>query len=323
MVNRPPSKRLAGIPKFSMGTEADSESTAIGVAPRAPASVATRDRPYLIVIGGGSVGEMFPLRQDEAIIGRARDATIRFEDDGMSRKHACLRCAGKHVEISDLGSANGTFVNGEPVTGWRALVEGDKISVGSITVLKFTYNDELDEAFQRHMFDASFRDALTKAYNKKYLMERLDKELAFAWRHGTALSLILLDVDHFKRVNDTFGHPAGDAVLVNLAAIVFGALRKEDVFARYGGEEFAIICRGVDLAGAADVAERLRELVAQTHAVHEGRDLAVTASFGIASCLECGAKTVAELVASADAALYAAKRGGRNRVITAAMRPSV
>jgi diguanylate cyclase (GGDEF)-like protein len=301
--------------------EQDSECTAIGVAPRAPVSVARRDRPYLIVIGGGSVGEMFPLRQDEAIIGRARDATIRFEDDGMSRKHARLRCSGTRVEIEDLGSANGTFVNGEPVTGWRALTEGDKVTLGSITVLKFTYNDELDEAFQRHMFDASFRDALTKAYNKKYLMERLDKELAFAWRHGTALSLMLLDVDHFKRVNDTFGHPAGDAVLVNLSATVSAALRKEDVFARYGGEEFAVVCRGVDLAGAAGLADRLRELVALAHAAHNGRDLAVTASFGISSCLECGAKTVADLISSADKALYAAKRGGRNRVITAATEP--
>jgi two-component system, cell cycle response regulator len=321
MINTPSAKRFASLPKVSQETEPDLESTAIGVAPRAPASVARRDRPYLIVIGGGSVGEMFPLRPEGAIIGRAREATIRFEDNGMSRKHACVRCTGPRVEVEDLGSANGTFVNGERVTGRRALVEGDKISVGSNTVLKFTCNDELDEAFQRHMFDASFRDALTKAYNKKYLMERLDKELAFALRHGTALSLILVDVDHFKRVNDTFGHPAGDAVLVNLAATVLATLRKEDVFARYGGEEFAVISRGVDLAGAAGLAERLRELIALGHATHEGRDLAVTASFGVASCLECGVKTVAELIASADVALYAAKRGGRNRVITAATRP--
>src|SRR5262249_35562882 len=158
---------------------------------------------------------------------------IRIEDEGVSRKHARLTTNGTEVHLEDLGSANGTFVNEQPLKVRRLLEDGDKIKLGSTTIIKFSYSDEIEESFQRRMFEAALRDGLTRAYNKKYLLERLDKELAFSLRHGTPLTLFLLDADHFKSVNDTFGHPAGDAVLVALAAIVQDTIRKEDVFARY------------------------------------------------------------------------------------------
>ena len=309
-------KRRTQIPNLADQDEGDGEETKIGVkASQAPASRG-RNRPFLIVLTGGSVGEMFAVKQPEIIVGRARNATIHIDDEGISRKHAKLTCEGTTVHIEDLGSANGTSVNDQKLTFRQLLGDGDKVTLGSTTILKFTYSDDVDETFQRRMFEAALRDGLTKAYNKKYLLERLDKELAYAQRHKTPLSLIMLDIDHFKKVNDTFGHPAGDAVLIMLSRVALDTLRKEDVFARYGGEEFAVVCRGVDVKGATILAERLRDLFAAMRASHDGHDLSITASFGVAGYPEVAAETPAQLIAAADEALYEAKRAGRNRVVS-------
>ena len=133
----------------------------------------------------------------------------------------------------------------------QALSEGDKILLGSTTILKFTYQDQLDEAFQRQMSESALRDGLTRAYNKRYLTERIESELQFALRHDTPLSLIFLDIDHFKRINDVHGHQAGDHVLVQLATLAMSILGEDEVFARYGGEEFAVISRGMEIGGGA------------------------------------------------------------------------
>jgi diguanylate cyclase (GGDEF)-like protein len=125
----------------------------------------------------------------------------------------------------------------------------------------------------------------------------------------------MFDVDHFKKLNDTYGHPAGDAALVLMARAVADALRKEDVFARYGGEEFAVICRGIDGANACRAAERLRRLIAGLSVEHAGRELTLTVSIGVADWREVQAETPASLLSAADAALYEAKHGGRNRVV--------
>jgi two-component system cell cycle response regulator len=257
---------------------------------------------------------MYALRESEIIIGRARTSTIRLDDDGVSRSHAKVICAGDEVLIEDLASANGTFVNEEPVVTRRHLADGDKITLGSITILKFTYSDDLDETFQRRMYEAALRDGMTAAYNKRYFLERLAKELAYARRHATPLSLLMMDIDHFKTVNDTFGHPAGDAVLMKLAKVALDTLRTEDVFARFGGEEFAVICRGVDVANATIVAERLRVLVAAMRTTENGQEIAVTLSLGVAGYPELDIEKPDQLIAAADAALYEAKRAGRNRV---------
>jgi diguanylate cyclase (GGDEF)-like protein len=311
----PPDKRIPSLPNLAIAPEHELESTKVTAARKLTLTTARRNRPFLVVIGGASVGEMFALRQPEVIIGRARDATVRFEDEGVSRRHARILCTAEEVAIEDLGSANGTFVNGDPISARRALADGDKITLGPITILKFTYSDDLDETFQRRMFEASLRDGLTKAYNKSYFLDRLDKEVAYARRHGVPLSLVMLDVDHFKRINDTHGHPAGDAVLVQVARTALDTLRKEDVFARYGGEEFAVISRGLDVPRARYLAERLRGAVASARTPLDGRDLAVTVSLGVAGCLEVGAETSADLITAADHALYEAKRAGRNRVV--------
>src|SRR5262249_39412783 len=161
---------------------------------------------------------------------------------------------------------------------------------------------------------SALRDSLTRLFNKRYLMDRLDSELKFAQRHETAGSLLMLDIDHFKTVNDTHGHLAGDAVLANLAQVLSKAVRNEDVVARFGGEEFAIILRAIGVDPAVQMAERLRRLVEASTAACGDKQLKTTVSIGVAGFPAKPVKTVDELVEAADKALYRAKDEGRNRV---------
>jgi len=278
---------------------------------------AKRDRAYLIVLAGANVGEMHKLDAGEVVLGRATGATVRLSDDGVSRKHAKLLVENGVVRLEDLGSANGTLVNGERVAEC-ALKDGDQIQLGGTTILKFTYHDSLEEDFQRKMYDAALRDPMTRAYNKKHLSDRLETELAFARRHAVTLALIMLDVDHFKNVNDTLGHPAGDHVLIKLAQVVSSTLRVEDMFARYGGEEFAVLCRGTTLEQAEVLAERIRATVEAADFTFEDRPIRVTVSLGVTAFPARPAESVLALIGDADEALYAAKRAGRNRVVSAA-----
>ena len=268
---------------------------------------------YLVVLQGTNVGEMHKIEGPELVIGRAASATVRLNDDGISRRHCRILSIGGQVIIEDLGSANGTLVNGEMVQH-QALKEGDKIRLGATTTLKFTYQDKLDESFQQQMIDAALRDGLTRTYNKKFFQDRLETEFAYARRHKSLLSLVMFDVDYFKRVNDTHGHLAGDAVLVHLARITQSTIRTEDVLARYGGEEFAVICRGIALLNAGVLGERLRVRVEQENFDYQGTRLPVTISVGVAALPEANVATPSELVRDADSALYEAKRSGRNRV---------
>jgi diguanylate cyclase (GGDEF)-like protein len=274
-----------------------------------------RDRAYLIVLAGSSVGEMYKLTSERTIIGRGNQADIHVIDDGISRRHAEIVNSGENIKICDLGSTNGTFCNGERIDE-HVLRDGDKIQVGSTTILKFTFHDSLDETFQRQMYESALRDGLTKIFNKKYFLDRLESEFAYAIRHKTPLSLVMFDLDHFKKINDTHGHLAGDYALATLANLVAGTIRQEDVFARYGGEEFAVICRGVELVGAAAFGERIRRMVQAQLFVYQSTELKVTVSVGVAAVPDVGMREHAELIAAADEALYDAKRGGRNRVVS-------
>ncbi|CAN5925056.1 GGDEF domain-containing protein [soil metagenome] len=268
---------------------------------------------YLVVLAGTNLGEMYKIEGPESVVGRAMSAQLRLNDDGISRRHCRVLSIGGRVIIEDLGSANGTLVNGEMIQH-QELKEGDKIRLGANTMLKFTYQDKLDETFQQQMYDAALRDGLTKCYNKKFFVDRLETEFAYAKRHKTMLSVVMFDVDHFKRVNDNFGHLAGDAVLVHLARITQSMLRTEDVAARYGGEEFAVICRGIPLLNAGVVGERMRAAVEQHNFEFQGKRIPVTISVGVAALPEAEVNTPSELVGEADEALYEAKRSGRNRV---------
>jgi two-component system, cell cycle response regulator len=273
----------------------------------------SRDRAYLIVLAGNEVGKMFKLRDGETVVGRSQRADIRIDDDSISRLHVKVRLQGTSVELEDLGSSNGTLVNGERIN-LSQLRDGDKIRLGETTILKFTFHDKLDESFQQKMYNAALRDPLTKVFNKKYFIDQLRIEFSYAKRHNTELSLVIFDLDHFKRINDTYGHVPGDQVLIQLAELVQSVLRTEDVFARYGGEEFVIILRGTALADAGVLAERIRAAVEQRPFMSGETRLPVTVSVGVAAA-DAAIDDPLALVEQADAALYAAKEAGRNRVL--------
>jgi len=281
-------------------------------APAAPEG-GKRDRAYLVVLAGTAVGEMYKIETEQTIIGRGQKAQIRLMDDGISREHAQLVIQGDRVMLEDLGSTNGTYCNGLKVDR-KELVDGDKILVGSTTILKFTYHDNLDEIFQKQMYESALRDGLTRAFNKKYFTDRLESEFTFSTRHSAPLSLLLFDIDHFKKVNDTHGHQAGDYVLSELSNLMAGSLRVEDVFARYGGEEFGVICRGADSAQGQIVGERMRRAVEGMPFLYEGKRIPVTISLGLATLPDPSIKDANQLISAADTALYKSKNGGRNRL---------
>ncbi len=293
----------------------EDQATSIISLPNTQQTERARNRAYFIVLAGSNVGEMYKLDKDELVLGRGRDANVRITEEGISRKHCMVRLLGTgDVMIEDLKSANGTFINGIPIRT-HLLQDGDKIQMGSTTILKFTYTDDLDETFQRQMLEAALCDGLTKAYNRKYFHDRLDSEYAYSKRHNSDLTLLIMDIDHFKKFNDTYGHLAGDYVLKEMTKRVKESIRTEDVFARYGGEEFALICRGISLSHGAIVGERLRCLLADKPFIWHGQPLVVTMSVGVAGLPDESIKTPTELISAADKGLYEAKESGRNRVV--------
>lgn len=271
-----------------------------------------RDQAYLIIISGQHVGRPHKVGEGVITMGRSPQVDVQLNDVGVSRKHARIERRGDDVFVRDLKSANGTYVNGELVTHDHQLRDGDKITLGSTTILKFTYHDRLDVSFSNDMLHAAQHDGLTGAYNKKYLLEHLASEMSFALRHGTQLSMLMFDVDHFKQTNDTFGHLAGDYVLAQLSRLSTESVRDEDVFARYGGEEFAVVCRGIGLQQCAKLGNRLRIKIEQYPFEYKGRKIPVTISLGVSGIPAINASTPQDLIAAADAALYAAKKAGRN-----------
>jgi diguanylate cyclase (GGDEF)-like protein len=288
------------------------DTTRTSPAPQEPSG--DRGDAYVLVLAGSNLGGMFKLDKDRLVVGRGDKADIRLIDDGLSREHARLVRNGTEVVLEDLGSTNGTYCNGERVER-RTLAEGDKILLGSTTILRFTYQDRLDEAFQRQMSESALRDGLTHAYNKRTFGERIESEFQYATRHDAPLWLIFIDIDHFKRINDAHGHPAGDAVLTQLASLVASMIGEDDMFARYGGEEFAIVVRGGEGSAVATLAERIRAAVeAYPFLVDGDKRIPVTISAGIARAPAPGLGSAADLIARADEAMYAAKGEGRNRV---------
>ena len=273
---------------------------------------------YLIVINGRSVGKMYKLSEEETWLGRASDCFVIIDDEGVSRKHAVIRAQAEFFTVSDSNSTNGIFVNGERVASHQ-LQDGDRVQIGSNTILKFSYQDEVEEKYQRKLYDSATRDSMTGAYNKKFFADQLKTEFAFCYRHRTMLSLMLFDIDHFKKLNDGWGHLAGDLVLKELAALVHTLLRTEDIFARYGGEEFGVILRDTDAERAFLIAERIRRAIEAKEFMYEEERLPVRISSGVATLAERNHETATDLVRTADRFLYKAKELGRNRTESALM----
>ena len=280
-------------------------------------SATQKQGAYLIIISAKSpatIGKMTKVDKAELIMGRSTEAAVQIEDDGVSRKHAkVLVGPNGQFQLVDLGSTNGTYLNGIKVAVAQ-LQDGDKIQIGSNTVIKFSIQDQLEEQYQRSIYESATRDGLTRTFNKKYFMDTLRKEFAYCLRHRVPLSLVMFDVDHFKKINDTWGHPAGDFVLTRIAHKVNETVRAEDLFARYGGEEFALMLRESAVDKALRCAERCRKAIDSTEFSFNGTPIKVTISLGVATLFDSDFAQPEDLIGAADKYLYRAKKGGRNRV---------
>jgi two-component system, cell cycle response regulator len=254
----------------------------------------------LIYPAGAELGKRYELAgQKEITIGRGADCDIQVDRDSVSRRHAKVTRAGAGWQVADLGSTNGSYVNDAQITQY-GLRDGDLLKIGN-AIFKFLVGGNIETAYHEEIYRMTIIDGLTQAFNKRYFVENLEKEIPRCTRHQRPLSLVMFDIDHFKKINDEHGHLTGDYVLKELARRVRTRVRKEEVFARYGGEEFALIAPGCTEADAVALVDRLRG------AVTEGQ----TCSAGVAFWDR--GETAAELLARADAALYEAKVGGRDR----------
>jgi two-component system, cell cycle response regulator len=268
---------------------------------------------HMVVLSGSGLGRMFPVGGRPMIIGRSLSADIVVDDVGVSRQHAVVEQLETATKIRDMGSTNGTWVEGERVgPEGRVLENGVHIRIGPGTILKYGFKDELENKLLNALYQSATRDGLTGVYNRRYFSERLKGEVAYHKRHKLPLSLLLLDIDHFKRLNDTYGHPYGDAVLKQVAIILSQGVRAEDVVVRYGGEEFAIICRQTEPNEALNIAERIRSMVARTRFTDQRIETRATISIGVGTLTGSELTSAESLVELVDQNLYRAKSGGRN-----------
>lgn len=276
-----------------------------------------RERAILLELGGAQPGAVFSLRFPSAVIGRSSTAQVTLIDPSVSGEHARLTLDDRGAFIEDLSSRNGTFVNDQKTQGQTRLEDGDYVRLGSSTVVKFAMVDEFEERSLRTLFELTLRDPLTRLYNRRYFDDRFHGEFAFAQRHGTVLGLLLIDIDHFKHVNDSHGHQVGDVVLKLVASSIQKMMRPEDVLARYGGEEFVVIIRATSLRNLEILGIRMCQRIQELSLDAQGHRLTATVSIGV-SCMDRDAPyaSAAQLLTAADEAMYAAKAAGRNRTST-------
>ena len=215
------------------------------------------ERWTLTVLRGATVGVILPL-SSRCTVGRGAGADIQLDDSKLSREHAVFTVQpNKQLYVSDLDSRNGTYVEGERVTEDTRLESGTHVQMGQ-TLVRAQLRNRAEVEAAAALYESSLRDPLTRLYNRRHLDDQLGAELAYALRHRASLTAMVLDLDHFKLVNDELGHQAGDAVLQGFAAYLISTLRREDLVARYGGEEFVILCRGIGTQGAEILAQRIR-----------------------------------------------------------------
>ncbi len=275
------------------------------------------DRPVakeacLVVIYGLELGKKYNLNRPQIIIGRSSKADIQIDQEAVSRNHCKIINTGKAILLRDMGSTNGTYINDELIDEY-VLRDGDYIKVGRC-IFKFLSGSNIENAYHEEIYRLTTIDGLTQVYNKRYFAETLEREIGRAQRYRRDLSLILFDIDHFKNVNDTFGHLAGDSVLKQLANVIKGRIRREDVLARYGGEEFAIILPEIDKHNALQFGEKIRRITEKAVFRFEDTEIPVTVSVGIAT-LTPEVQELTDFIKICDDNLYSAKAAGRNKVV--------
>jgi len=285
-------------------------------------SPADIDGFYFTVIAGADFGCAFLLAKTETVLGRSDEADIQINDEKVSRKHLKISLVKSDTPnneqtravVTDLNSTNGVLVNGVRVDQ-QELRNGDKLRVGD-TILKFETKDCLDIAYHDKLYQQAIGDSLTGLANRNYFQRELSKFISLGFRSRRVFSVMMLDIDFFKKVNDTYGHNVGDNVLKMVANILRSNMRDHDVAARFGGEEFVILLPETALNDAVVVAERIRMAVESFNFQPVGCQSGITISIGISEFPMHGMST-AELVKRADEALYQAKTSGRNRVCMA------
>lgn len=263
-------------------------------------------------------GKYFSFSEGPILIGREETSNINLKDDKISKRHCEVHIhrlrEPEQIVLKDLESTNGTYVNGKPVRE-AVLKSGDKLSIGD-TVLRLSYDDAIEEEYHSRLFTFAAIDTLTGLYNRRYTMNELESQCKIARRNNRFFSLLVVDIDNFKRINDTHGHLAGDDYLKKFAFTISRALREQDICGRVGGEEFLLILPETDLEGAYKLAERIREQVEKTEIIHQGTAIKTTISAGV-SQFGLHAGEGRELFKKADIALQHAKRSGKNKVLRA------
>ena len=281
-------------------------------------------RPYVQLLHGTQAGQLYRLRDTPLVAGRDLDCDIVLDDPAVSRTHArliALAGTDRRCRVEDMGSRNGTHVDGQRILRDAEVFEGARIRLGTTVILKLVHlTDEEAEQF-KGLYMSSVRDHLTGICNRRHFLERFQTEWCFAVRHKVFLSIAILDLDHFKQINDTYGHAAGDQVLSEFALRIEGSIRVEDLLARYGGEEFVLLLRQTSAKEARLVSERMRATIADhPFELDGGKSVRVTMSVGVATLDRFEeAPPPARLLELADRQLYRAKEGGRNRVYASSL----
>lgn len=258
------------------------------------------------------LGKRYVLDTSPTRLGRGADNEIVLDGDSVSRRHAAFERRNDGWYVLDAGSTNGTYLNDTQLRGAEMLSNGDRVKVGP-TIFKFLSGADVEGQYHEEIYKLTIIDGLTQAYNARYLYESLEREMIRGRRHDRPLSVLMFDIDHFKRINDVHGHLAGDFVLKELARIVQQRVRRDEVFARYGGEEFSVLLPETSLEGALALAETLRQRVEEHTFAFQDDAIRATISIGAVQMNDLD-RAANDLIKRADELLYQAKRGGRNRV---------
>src|SRR4030095_6688886 len=269
--------------------------------------------PALSFMGGPAMGQLHLLKEGDYVVGRSKEASIVVLDDAISRQHFKVIVKANQGIIEDLSSTNGTYVNGVKVSK-QMLHDKDTIQISSQTVITFSYVSDLEAQKQTQIYKMANYDPVTQSRTKYFFLDTMGQEFSHARRKASPLSLVIYDIDFFKKVNDSYGHHTGHDVLKRIADITHQVIRTEDLFARYGGEEFVILMRDTLETDAIRLAERLRQLISKADFEFEGQRLKLPSSAGVACLKEGNFLTPDEMIKTADQYLYFAKQNGRNRV---------
>ncbi len=298
------------------------DSTVVTVISKVPQEKPKKDA-CLVVINGADLGKKYLLAQSSTVIGRSSKVDIQIDEESISRSHAVIDNYGDVVIARDLESTNGTYVNDSPVRE-RRLHDGDQIKIGR-TIFKFLSGSNVEAQYHDEIYKLTTTDGLTQIFNKRYFLKEMEREMSRSLRYDRELSLVMCDIDHFKGINDTYGHLAGDHVLRQVAKRITEHIRRDDIFARYGGEEFAMLLPELGRVKAAQLGEKLRKLIESEPFFFDNISIPVTISMGVSDLTEYkGVVSTIDLedinpfafIKLSDDRLYQAKQSGRNRIVS-------